>query len=88
MSNSPICAVNVDAPDGCIGGIGTDDVIYWSIVEQPGGFYVSTLIDSETGHFVEPGVTDDGPHLTWNEANEAGKDHAMEWCYANDLSPE
>ncbi|MHC4298003.1 MAG: hypothetical protein ACYS7Y_11930 [Planctomycetota bacterium] len=85
MTETQICTVDVDKHDGCLGAFGSDDddddVVYWSVAEGPDGFYVSTLIDSEAGSFVEPGVTDDGPYLTWDKANEAGKDHAMEWCY-------
>ena len=79
---------DIDNADGCLGTFDSDDVIYWFVETRDDGFYVSTLIDSETGHSIEPSVTDDGPYLTWDKADKAGKDLAMEWCHTNHLEPD
>jgi len=49
------------------------------------GWYVSGLVDSDTGSFVDVLFADDGPYPDQASAMEAGRSAAIEWCYANDV---
>lgn len=66
------------------------DGVYVQAAEYTGdehehGWYVSGLIDSDTGHFVDVLFADDGPYPDQASAMEAGRSAAIEWCYANDV---
>jgi hypothetical protein len=53
--------------------------------EREHGWYVSGLVDSDTGSFVDVLFADDGPYPDQASAMEAGRSAAIEWCYANDV---
>lgn len=76
--------VDLDEPDACVGD-GFDNV-YVGVGEGPDGWYVSAVVDSDTGSFVDSLVTDDGPYTTQAEALEAGKNAGREWCYTNNVA--
>jgi len=72
-------------------GDGTDGV-YYQVGEARGvrgvrdGWYLSTVVDSDTGGFVQDMDTDDGPYDTFEAAMLAGQDAAGEWCYTNNVN--
>lgn len=60
------------------------DGVYVQAAQGPDGmWYVSTVVDSNTGNFVDSLETDDGPYGSYSEAMEAGKGTAAEWCIDN-----
>ena len=61
------------------------DGVYVQAAEGKDGWYVSTLVDSETGSFVDALVTDDGPYPSEGEAMVAGTNGAKDWCLDNDV---
>jgi hypothetical protein len=72
--------------DGGASYIGDDrDGGYYQSAEGPDGWYVSNIIDSDTGGFVDNYITDDGPYPTETEANEAGANGLRDWCLENDV---
>lgn len=50
------------------------------------GWYVTVVVDSETGSFVEDLHTDAGPFKTKDEAEEYGVSMATDWCLTNNVS--
>ncbi len=76
-----IAEVDFDNPDAYVGD--ENDGVYVGVGEGPDGWYVSTVVDSNTGSFVDNLVMDDGPYPTEAEALEAGKNQAIEWCLDN-----
>jgi hypothetical protein len=56
-----------------------------SDAEQPekAGWYVTVVVDSDTGGFVMDILTDDGPYPSEEEASGAGRGTAIEWCINN-----
>jgi len=79
----PIAEVDFD--DGEYIGDGQDGV-YVQAAEGPDGWYVSTVVDSDTGGFVDSLCKDDGPYPTEKEALRAGRHSAMDWCMENRVS--
>jgi hypothetical protein len=69
--------------------LGSDvDGGYYQVGEGPDGWYVSNLIDSDTGGFVDSLVTDDGPYETEEKAWQAGRDGIADWCIENGVNYE
>lgn len=71
-------------------GDGSDGV-YVQAAEYRGkkhakGWYVSGVVDSDTGSFVSALFTDDGPYGTYEKAMEAGRFSAQNWCLDNGVS--
>jgi hypothetical protein len=62
-----------DGQDGC----------YYQTGEGPGGWYVTVVVDSDTGHFVMDMVTASGPYDTEGHAEQVGRDLATTWCIDN-----
>ena len=62
-----------------------DDVVYYSVALGPDGYYLSAIIDSTTGAFVDSLVSDDGPYTTEEDAIEAGLDLALGWLSDNEI---
>jgi hypothetical protein len=60
-----------------------EDGVYIGVGEGSDGWYVSTVVDSDTGSFVDALMMDDGPYPTEAQALEAGKGQAIEWCADN-----
>ena len=56
---------------------------YCQAARGPDGWYVSTIIDSDTGHFVDDSITDEGPFPTKADAIAVGRDDLMNWCFEN-----
>ena len=68
-------------------GDGTDGV-YFQIQACPDGWYMTAVVDSDTGSFVDTVVSDDGPYATAEEATQAGRSFAENWCADNQVSTE
>jgi hypothetical protein len=77
-----ICEVDVDAAfyEGSSG-----DGVYYDVARGPGGWFMSAIVDSDTGSFVDTLVQDDGPYRSKRRALQAGQDAARDWCYTNDV---
>ena len=82
-ADTQICLVDVDDGATYIGS--GDDGVYFDAAEGPDGWYMSAIVDSDTGHFVDSLVTDDGPYETRERAIEAGRNAAYDWCMNNDV---
>jgi len=61
------------------------DCVYWMTARGRGGYFVTVVVDSETGSFVETMVKDDGPYSSEREADMAGLDAAAGWMSDNDV---
>lgn len=61
-----------------------EDGVYVHAAAGPDGWYVTTVVDSETGSFVDDYETDDGPYRSYAEALAAGVSAATEWYYDGD----
>jgi hypothetical protein len=59
------------------------DGVYYATGQGPDGWYVSTLIDCETGSFCDKLWLDDGPYESEEAAAQGGKDGSIEWCTEN-----
>ncbi len=67
--------------------IGDDqDGGYYQAGKGPDGWYVSSIIDSDTGGFVDSYITDDGPYPTEAAAQQAGADGLKDWCLENGVN--
>lgn len=64
------------------------DGVYYQVAEGPGGWYLTVVVDSDTGSFVDTITKDDGPYSSEGEALEAGRGAAMDWCADNDVEME
>ncbi|UCC74004.1 MAG: hypothetical protein JSV86_05455 [Gemmatimonadota bacterium] len=76
--------VEWDIDEATYVGDGADGV-YYLVDEGPDGWYVTVVVDSETGGFVDTLYEDDGPHPSAAEADRAGRDAAIEWCTWNEV---
>lgn len=66
-----------DGADGC----------YWLTAEGPDGkWYVTVVVDSDTGHFVDNMCTDMGPFDVEADADAFGRNAAADWCMTNEVS--
>lgn len=74
-----------DSTDESFAYIGDErDGVYCFAKRGPlGGWFASTLIDSDTGAFVMVGMLDEGAYATEDEARLAATDAAQEWCFEN-----
>jgi len=63
------------------------DCVYWQVAPKTGTrrYYVTVVVDSETGHFVDTMIEDDGPYDSDAEADRAGLSAALEWMVENDV---
>src|SRR3990172_13027212 len=52
------------------------DCVYWMTARGRGGYFVTVVVDSGTGSFVETMVEDAGPYSSEREADMAGLDPA------------
>lgn len=64
------------------------DGVYYQTARGPDGWYLTAVVDSDTGHFVDTLTEDDGPYETEERADMAGRDCAIEWCFTNNVSYE
>jgi hypothetical protein len=62
---------------------GEEDGVYYQTAEGPDGWYMTAVVDCDTGGFCDNLTTDDGPHDSDNEARAAGIYLAVEWCSEN-----
>lgn len=60
-----------------------DDTVAWATAQKGRGWYVTVVVDSNTGHFVADLATDDGPYKTEADAYEAGLHTAQDWFSDN-----
>lgn len=79
--------VQFDVDEATYVGSGEDGV-YYQVGEHEGKWYVTAVVDSETGAFTEDIMTDDGPYDTENDATTQGKNIAYDWCFYNNVSLE
>ena len=77
--------VTVDVDNASYIGDGRDGVYFEYGTGPDGKFYVSTMVDSDTGHFVDDLRTDDGPFNNVAEAIAHGQSIAEGWCRDNDV---
>jgi hypothetical protein len=76
-----ICEVDLDEAFYLGGG---EDGVYFDAEEGPGGWYTSSVVDCNSGHFIDSLVTDDGPYGTRAEALQAALNgSAYEWLVTN-----
>jgi len=67
--------------------IGDDnDGVYYQIAKGAQGWFVTAVVDSDTGSFVDNLFVDDGPYDSAFEAERAGRDAAVTWCHDNEVS--
>ena len=64
-----------------------DDGIYIQAELGPDGWYVSSMVDSNTGGFVDAFSTDDGPYKTEKAALGAAASAAADWYYESAMPP-
>jgi len=90
-----IAVVTVEDFDGmlAVSRDGAVDSVYWKVAEWKTahgavGYFVSTMVDSDSANFVGDLVTDDGPYETRRQAATAGRNQAHEWFWDNDLAPD
>jgi hypothetical protein len=76
--------VIVDFDDATYVGDGNDGV-YVAVGKTRKGWYVSSVVDSDTGGFVQDYISDDGPYPTEAAALQAGVYGAQDWCIDNDV---
>ena len=85
-----IAEVNFDCAEYV--GDGRDGVYvqaaYYGETEHEKGWYVSCVVDSDTGSFVDGLVSDDGPWPTETGAMDAGRGAAKDWCIENSVNYE
>lgn len=78
-----IVQFNVDAAHY----IGDDyDGCYFQVAEVGGDFFVTVIVDCDTGGFVHELAHDDGPYPTEAAAEAAGRNAALEWCTINGVT--
>ena len=61
------------------------DGVYYQTQEYCGKYFVTAMVDSESGHFTEDILTNDGSYDTEQEANDVGLAAATDWCEENDV---
>jgi hypothetical protein len=83
VPRGPIAVVDFDSAS-YVGD--NEDGVYVAAAQGANGWYVSTVVDCNTAHFVQPLVTDDGPYDTEARAVAAGLRQAEEWCTDNEVS--
>jgi hypothetical protein len=66
-----------DEQDGCYVQAGQGPSDKW---------YVTVVVDSETGSFIDTILDTDGPHETEAAAMECGRDWAFKWCCDNGVN--
>jgi len=62
-----------------------EDGVYYQVARkgQRCGWYMTAVVDCNTASFCDNLIVDDGPYDTEAEAEEAGKNAAVEWCVNN-----
>ena len=63
----------------------SEDGIYFDVAQNAAGWYMSAVVDCNTGHFCDSMVTDDGPYASQAEALQAGLGTAYDWCVTNEI---
>lgn len=85
----PICECDFDEAQYLGSG---DDGVYFDAKyfkgehPDPGGWYMTAIVDSNTSNFTTPLASDDGPYPTFVDAMYAGMNAAVEWCITNDIT--
>lgn len=77
---------SVDVGEATYIGDGNDGVYYQVFADENDQFWMSALVDSDYGRFVDSLVESDGPYDSPEDAELAGRDAAMEWCGWNNVS--
>jgi hypothetical protein len=62
------------------------DGVYYSVGQGPDGWYLTTVVDCDTGHFVDTMDDDDGPYESELEATAGGQSAGTEWCMFNEVN--
>lgn len=82
---APPSVVRFD-PDGATFVGDERDGCYYQVAEGPDGWYVTVVVDSDTGHFVMDLTTNDGPYDSEEHASQVGRDLCTTWCIDNGVS--
>ncbi len=64
-------------------GSDTSDGVYYQTGKGKGGWYVTTVVDSDSAHFVDTLSKDDGPYDSEDAARCAGASAAANWAMNN-----
>jgi hypothetical protein len=87
MAKDIVVKWDIDSAESLCGGYRNassyDDCVYWQVAKGKDGWYVSAMVDSKTGNFVDDLFTDDGPYDTEAEAHEVGLLSATNWINDN-----
>lgn len=78
------CRVDVD--DACYCGDENDGVYYQAFEDDDGKWWLSAIVDSDSGAFVDTLIDADGPYNSEDAAERAGRAAAEEWCGWNDVA--
>jgi len=83
----PDCDCSVDFDSARYYGDGDDGVYYQVFEDSKGFFWLSAVVDCDTGGFVDGLVDEDGPYDCESSAWLAGDYAAGDWCAENDVHP-
>lgn len=78
--------VPFSADDATYVSDGTDGCYYQVAEGADGEWYVTVVVDSDTGGFVDTIYRDGGPYRTREDAEARGRSIASEWCIDNQIS--
>src|SRR5262245_22151 len=78
----PIEIAHVDF-DGALYLGSSEDGVYFDAAEGKNGWYVSAVVDCNSGHFCQPITADDGPYANQGVAMLAGISAAYDWLVTN-----
>ena len=78
------CRVDIDEAE--YRGNGDDGVYYQVFEDEDGQWYMSAIVDCNTGSFCDNLVTADGPYNNAMSAEYAGRTVALDWCDHNNVS--
>ena len=81
--STTIVKFDVDDADYCGDG---EDGVYVCVGEKGGQWYYTAVVDSNTAHYVDDLVIDQGPFVSEEDARVAGRGVALEWCTVNGVS--
>jgi hypothetical protein len=77
------CKVDVD--EATYFGDENDGVYYQAFEDEDGKWWMSAIVDCDTGGFVDTLADSEGPYDTEEGAMIAGRDCAWEWCSWNEV---
>jgi hypothetical protein len=79
-----ICTIDVDHAESASADIdGEIDTIYYDATETAQGWFMSILVDCDSGGFCESPVLDDGPYASRDKALLGALNFVIEWFSNN-----